>query len=80
MSIRGFSGIRPLAKSAGLGTGTVSDILSGTSDPSLSTLLALVRALELGSIEELLAPLGTTVVLGDVPSRRRSDDDSSAAV
>jgi hypothetical protein len=64
MEARGVNSIRTLATSAGLGTGTVADILSGTSDPRLSTMLGLVRALGLGSIEELLSPLGTSVVIG----------------
>ena len=64
MDARGLGTIRTLADAAGLGRGTVSDILAGTSDPTLSTMLALVRALELGSIEELLSPLGTSVVIG----------------
>lgn len=64
MTSRGLSTIRALADAAGLGHGTVADILAGTSDPTLSTMLALVRALGLGSIEELLSPLGTSVVIG----------------
>lgn len=64
MLARGLGTIRALADSAGLGRGTIADILSGSSDPTLSTMLALVRALELGSIEELLSPLGTSVVIG----------------
>jgi len=71
MDARGLTTIRALANEAGLGRGTVADILSGTSDPSLSTMLALVRALELGSIEELLSPLGTSIVIG-TPHERSS--------
>jgi len=51
---------RELARAAGLGIGTVRDLLEGRSDPTLGTMLALVEALELASIEELLAPLGTS--------------------
>jgi transcriptional regulator with XRE-family HTH domain len=64
MDLRGLKTIRALADASGLGRGTVADILSGTSDPSLSTMLALARALGLASIEELLSPLGTSVVIG----------------
>jgi DNA-binding phage protein len=64
MDARGLGSIRKLATAAGLGNGTISDILSGSSDPTLSTMLALVRALGLGSIEELLSPLGTSLVIG----------------
>lgn len=78
MSARGFTSIRTLARASGLGKGTIADILSGSSDPSLSTMLALVRALELGSIEELLAPLGTAVVLGDFPNRARHPGGESS--
>lgn len=38
-------------------------ILNGSSDPKLGTLLAIAKTLQLGSIEELLAPLGTSVAL-----------------
>jgi DNA-binding phage protein len=61
---RGLKSIRSLADASGLGRGTVAEILAGNSDPTLSTMLALVRALGLGSIEELLSPLGTSVVIG----------------
>ncbi len=64
MKARGLTSIRKLADAAGLGRGTVADIVSGTSDPTLSTMLALVKALGLASIEELLSPLGTSVVIG----------------
>jgi transcriptional regulator with XRE-family HTH domain len=64
MNAQGLSSIRTLADAAGLGRGTIADILAGSSDPTLSTMLALVRAFGLGSIEELLNPLGTSVVLG----------------
>jgi len=37
--------------------------MAGRSDPTLGTLLALADALELASIEELITPLGTTVLL-----------------
>ena len=69
MDLRGLGTVRALADAAGLGRGTVADILSGTSDPTLSTMLALVRALGLGSIEELLSPLGTSLVVG-TPAER----------
>lgn len=39
------------------------DVFAGRSDPTLSTLLALVEALELRSIDELLGPLPTESVL-----------------
>lgn len=72
METRGLTSIRALADAAGLGRGTVADILAGTSDPSLSTMLALVSALGLGSIEELLSPLGTSVVIGTPYERMTS--------
>ena len=54
---------RALASKTGLGIGTVMDLFAGRSDPSLSTMLALVEALELRSIEELLGPLTTESML-----------------
>jgi transcriptional regulator with XRE-family HTH domain len=54
---------RGLAAATGLGIGTVRDIWSGSSDPTLSTLLALTEALGVHSIEELLGPIGTQRLL-----------------
>ena len=54
---------RSLAAKIGLGIGTVMDVWAGRTDPTLSTMLALVEALELRSIEELLGPLGTQSML-----------------
>lgn len=54
---------RALATKTGLGIGTVMDLFAGRSDPSLSTMLALVEALDLRSIEELLGPLSTESML-----------------
>jgi len=42
-----------------LRTGTVRNLVLGRFDPSHSTMLALVEALNLSSIEELLGPLPT---------------------
>lgn len=54
---------RGLATKTGLGIGTVRELLAGSSDPTLGTLLAVAKALELGSIEQLLGPSGTETLL-----------------
>ena len=54
---------RAVAAATGLGIGTVMDLWAGRSDPELSTLLALVEVLGVRSIDELLGPLGTQVLL-----------------
>lgn len=46
--------IRELADNAGLASGTVSNLLAGGQQPNLRQLLALQRALRVGSLEELL--------------------------
>jgi transcriptional regulator with XRE-family HTH domain len=52
---------RELAKRAHLSQSTVSDVLNGkTKDPSLGLMLRLVHGFGLRSIEELIAPLGTS--------------------
>ncbi|MEY2451484.1 MAG: hypothetical protein QOD92_1058 [Acidimicrobiaceae bacterium] len=43
----------------GLGIGTVMDVVAGRSDPTLSTLLAVAGALDVGTIEDLLGPTAT---------------------
>lgn len=52
---------RGLATTSGVPISTVRQLWCGRTDPQLSTLLAIVGALGLRSIEELLAPLGTQV-------------------
>lgn len=54
---------RELIRAAGVGNTSIEKLWNGVADPSLSTLLAVARALSLGSIEDLLAPLGTRVML-----------------
>jgi transcriptional regulator with XRE-family HTH domain len=48
---------RQLADRAGIGIGTVRVLVNGGGNPTLSTLLALVRALEIGGVELLLGEL-----------------------
>lgn len=62
MKARGYS-IRRLASESGLGVGTISSLLRGGTEPTLGTMLALVDCLQLASLEELLAPLGTSLAL-----------------
>jgi transcriptional regulator with XRE-family HTH domain len=47
--------LRELADRSGVGVGTVMEIGRGDREPSLSTLLAFARVLQLRSIEELFA-------------------------
>lgn len=54
--LRGETSLASLAGRAGLSTGTLSQLESGSSDPTLGTLLRLMRALDLASIEEMLGP------------------------
>lgn len=54
---------RALADRSGVSYGAVGDLWHARSDPTLSTLLRIVDALGLSSIEELLAPIGTQVLL-----------------
>ncbi len=58
---------RELASRAGIANGAVSQLESGTTSPRLTTMLALVRAFELRSIEELLGPLPTGLLTGHDP-------------
>jgi len=55
-----------LVKRTGLGRSTIEDLWWGRSNPTLNTVLAVVYVLRLGSIEELLGPLGTQLILGDM--------------
>jgi transcriptional regulator with XRE-family HTH domain len=57
LRIAGDFSERGLAAAAGLGTTTVRNLLAGKAEPRLSTMLALAKALELHSIEELLGPM-----------------------
>jgi transcriptional regulator with XRE-family HTH domain len=67
-SDQGLDSIRSIAAATGLSAGAVGALLRGKTDPTLGTMLALVDGLALVSIEELLAPLGTSLVLR-APSR-----------
>jgi len=62
-----------VARSTGLGLGTVTKLLNGETDPRLSTLMILANEFGLRSIEELLIPFGTAKVVGDLS--QRSEDD-----
>jgi DNA-binding phage protein len=64
--IAGRRGAIVLAQQCGLGVGTIQRLLDGKADPHLSTTLMLVRGLGLRSVDELLAPLGTTLVVGSL--------------
>ena len=55
-----------LVARTGLGKGTVEELWWGRSNPRLSTLLAVVHELHLRSIEELLGPLGTQLMIDDM--------------
>lgn len=50
---------RGLAAASGVSIGTIMDLRAGRSDPTLSTLLAVAKALDLYSIQELLGEPGT---------------------
>lgn len=56
---------RQLSEEAGLGQSTIGRLIRGESDPTLSEMIALAVVFELGSVEELLAPLGTRVLLSN---------------
>jgi hypothetical protein len=60
---RGVHSQRALIRAASVGNTSIEKLWHGNADPTLSTLLAIVAGLHLGSIEELLAPLGTKVML-----------------
>lgn len=53
---------RELARRTGLSAGTIGQIEQGRHEPRLGTLLALRRALGVGSIEELLGPMPSTAL------------------
>lgn len=53
---------RKLARQTGLSPGTISQIEQGRHEPRLGTLLALRGALGVGSIEELLGPMPSTML------------------
>ena len=52
-----------VARSTGLGHGTVTKLLNGEADPRLSTLVILANEFGLRSLEELLIPFGTARVV-----------------
>jgi transcriptional regulator with XRE-family HTH domain len=68
---------RSLAAETGLGIGTVMNLWAGRTDPALSTMLALVDALGLRSIDELLGPLGTQTML-ELQQQASADGTRSA--
>ena len=70
MAEQSIRGARQLARRSGIGVGTAANLLSGESEPTLSTMLLLAAALELHSIEELIAPLGTARALSSLPADR----------
>jgi transcriptional regulator with XRE-family HTH domain len=55
---------RALARDSGVSIGTIRKILAADDDPSLGVMLHLAYAFGLGSIEELISPLGTTELSG----------------
>lgn len=57
---RGWSRRKLAAQCVGVSIGTVMGVIRGERDPDLGTMLAMVDALGLRSIEELLGPFGTT--------------------
>jgi DNA-binding XRE family transcriptional regulator len=63
--------IKDVAREVGLAPTTLGLLEKGAHDPSLGTMLALVRFYDLCSIEELISEcrLGTAVLLGQ-PHRR----------
>lgn len=52
---------RQLSKRSGVAHSTVLKLLDGDGNPELGTLFALLKALDLYSLEELLAPLGSAL-------------------
>ena len=57
-----------LVSRTGLGKGTVSELWWGKSNPTLGTLLTVAGELGVGSVEELLAPFGTQLMLKEMRS------------
>ena len=55
-----------LRAQTGIAKSTLTELWKGTSDPKLSVLLKLAREFDLGSIEELLAPMGTGLMIDDM--------------
>ena len=53
---------RWLSRESHVGLGHVLELIRGTAEPSLSTMLLLVDALELQSIEQLLGPSSTRLI------------------
>lgn len=51
---------RHLAELIDVPSSTLSDVLNGKTEPTLGMLLRMVHFLELRSIEELIAPFGTS--------------------
>lgn len=60
LRVERFWTMRELAARTGLSSGTVSALERGAAQPTLGTLLALQRAFDLPSIEDLLGPVGRT--------------------
>lgn len=57
-----------LSEEAGLGESTVGRITRGLTDPTLSEMVALAAIFNLSSIEELIAPSGTQLLLDHAAS------------
>jgi transcriptional regulator with XRE-family HTH domain len=61
-----------LATAAKVNGRQISEIESGKRDPRLSTILKIARALELHSLDELLAPLPLSALLANTAIQDRS--------
>jgi len=57
-----------LSEEAGLGESTIGRITRGVTDPTLSEMVALAAVFNLSSIEELIAPSGTQLLLDEAAS------------
>lgn len=79
MADKGVRSARDLAKRSQIGLGTAGTLLRGESEPTLSTMLLIASALDLHSIEELLAPLGTELALNYVALGTEDAASSSPA-
>jgi transcriptional regulator with XRE-family HTH domain len=54
-----------LSEEAGLGESTIGRLARGVTEPTLSEMVALVAVFGLSSIEELISPTGTQLLLGE---------------
>lgn len=74
MEQQGLTSTRGVADQIGISWKPIDKLLKGDADPPLSTLLHLVHALDLRSIEELLGPFETATV---VEAGRRGPDGNA---